>query len=93
MPNSSSPPRRSCVVAHGQNHFWLTLGFGSPALPRPASGALTPDGAPLNIEAASVRQGNEFLFHVAFLVMDMKEQERLSRFLSHLPQNVNRGAS
>jgi hypothetical protein len=45
---------------------------------------LSPDEAPLMIEAASVRRYDEHLFSVAFLVMDMKEQERLRLYLSNL---------
>jgi hypothetical protein len=45
---------------------------------------LSSDEAPLTIEAASVRRCTEHLFSVAFLVMDTKEQERLSRYLSKL---------
>lgn len=48
---------------------------------------LSPDEAPLIIEAASVRRYNEYLFSVAFLVMDMKEQERLRLYLSNLQKN------
>jgi hypothetical protein len=44
---------------------------------------LSPDEAPLIIEAASVRRCDEHLFSVAFLVMDTKEQERLRLYLSH----------
>jgi PilZ domain len=47
---------------------------------------LSPDEAPLTIEAASVRRCNEHLFSVAFLVMDTKEQERLRLYLSHLEE-------
>jgi hypothetical protein len=43
---------------------------------------LSPDEAPLIIEAASVRRCDEHLFSVAFLVMDTKEQERLRLYLS-----------
>ncbi len=47
---------------------------------------LTPEEAPLLIQAASVRRCNERLFNVAFLVMDMKEQERLRLYLAHLEE-------
>ena len=47
---------------------------------------LTPEEAPLTIQAASVRRCNEHLFSVAFLVMDMKEQERLRLYLAHLEE-------
>ncbi len=47
---------------------------------------LSPDEAPLIIEAASVRRCNEHLFSVAFLVMDTKEQERLRLYLSHFDE-------
>jgi c-di-GMP-binding flagellar brake protein YcgR len=43
---------------------------------------LSPDEAPLIIEAASVRRYDEHLFSVAFLVMDTKEQEKLRLYLS-----------
>lgn len=45
---------------------------------------LSPDEAPLTIEAASVRRYDEHLFSVAFLIMDLKEQERLRVYLSNL---------
>lgn len=45
---------------------------------------LSPDEAPLAIEAASVRRYDEHLFSVAFLIMDIKEQERLRVYLSNL---------
>ena len=45
---------------------------------------LTPEEAPLTIEAASVRRCNEHLFSVAFLVMDTKEQERLRAYIARL---------
>ncbi len=45
---------------------------------------LSPDEAPLTIEAASVRRFDEHLFSVAFLVMGAKEQDRLRRYLSNL---------
>ena len=54
---------------------------------------LTADEAPLTIEAASVRRCDERLFNVAFLVMETKEQERFSRFLSNLEQNVDSDGS
>jgi hypothetical protein len=47
---------------------------------------LSPDEAPLTIEAASVRRCNEYLFSIAFLVMDTKEQERLHLYLLRLEQ-------
>lgn len=47
---------------------------------------LSPDEAPLIIEAASVRRCDEHLFSVAFLVMDTKEQERLRLYLSKLEE-------
>ena len=47
---------------------------------------LSPEEAPLTIQAASVRRCNEHLFSVAFLVMDMKEQERLRLYLAHLEE-------
>ena len=47
---------------------------------------LSPDEAPLIIEAASVRRCDEHLFSVAFLVMDTKEQERLRLYLSHFDE-------
>ena len=45
---------------------------------------LSPDEAPLTIEAASVRRYDEHLFSVAFLIMDLKEQERLRLYLLNL---------
>jgi hypothetical protein len=45
---------------------------------------LSPDEAPLIIEAASVRRYDEHLFSVAFLIMDIKEQERLRLYLADL---------
>lgn len=47
---------------------------------------LSPDEAPLTIEAASVRRYDEHLFSVAFLVMDTKEQERLRLYLSNFDE-------
>jgi hypothetical protein len=47
---------------------------------------LSPDDAPLTIETASVRRCNEYLFSIAFLVMDTKEQERLHLYLLRLEQ-------
>ena len=47
---------------------------------------LSPDEAPLQIQAASVRRCNEHLFSVAFLVMDTTEQQRLRKYLSKLEQ-------
>ncbi len=47
---------------------------------------LSPDEAPVIIEAASVRRCGEHLFSVAFLVMDTKEQERLRRYLSNFDE-------
>lgn len=47
---------------------------------------LSPDDAPLIIEAASVRRYDEHLFSVAFLVMDTKEQERLRLYLSQFEE-------
>ena len=45
---------------------------------------LSPNEAPLIIEAASIRRCDEHLFSVAFLIMDTKEQERLRLYLSRL---------
>ena len=45
---------------------------------------LSPDEAPLIIEAASVRRYDEHLFSVAFLIMDVEEQERLRLYLANL---------
>ena len=47
---------------------------------------LSPDEAPLLIEAASIRRCDEHLFSVAFLVMDTKAQARLQLYLSYLDQ-------
>lgn len=47
---------------------------------------LSPDEAPLRIEAASVRRCNEHLFSVAFLVMDTKAKARLHLYLSYLEE-------
>jgi PilZ domain len=47
---------------------------------------LSPDDAPLIIDAASVRRCDEHLFSVAFLVMDTKEQERLRVYLAHFDE-------
>jgi PilZ domain len=47
---------------------------------------LSPDEAPLVIEAASVRRCDEHLFSVTFLVMDTKEQERLRLYLSNFDE-------
>ena len=47
---------------------------------------LSPDEVPLAIQAASVRRGDDGLFNVAFLVMDINEQERLRQYLSKLEQ-------
>lgn len=47
---------------------------------------LSPDEAPVIIEAASVRRCDERLFSVAFLVMDTKEQDRLRLYLSNFDE-------
>ena len=47
---------------------------------------LSPNEAPLIIEAASVRRYDEHLFSVAFLLMDAKEQERLRLYLSNFDE-------
>ena len=48
---------------------------------------LSPDEAPLVIEAASVRRCDEHLFSVAFLVMGPQEQERLRLYLANVEEN------
>jgi hypothetical protein len=47
---------------------------------------LSTDEAPLAIQVASVRQCDDGLLNIAFLVMDAKEQERLRKYLSSLEQ-------